>query len=70
MPNTITSKGFLRISEIIAPGGPLPISRSTWFNWVKEGRAPQPIKLGPRVTVYRVADIEAFMSAPEPCRRP
>lgn len=56
---------LLRLSEIIAPGGPLPISRSTWFAWLKEGRVPIPIKLGPRVTAYRAEDIDAFIANPE-----
>lgn len=63
--NIHAPQGLLRLSDVIAPDGPLPVSRSTWFVWVKEGRVPQPIKLGPRVTAYRAADIHAFMADPE-----
>lgn len=56
----ITSKRVLRITEIIAPKGPVPVGRSTWWEGVKSGRFPQPIKLGPRITVWREEDIEAF----------
>jgi len=28
---------------------------------VKSGRFPKPVKLGPRITAWRVADIEALM---------
>ena len=56
---------YLRISDIvrnpkIGHSGILPISRSTFCAWVKDGKAPRPIKLSPRVTVWRLADILAF----------
>ena len=56
-----TSKRLLRISEIIAPKGPVPVGKSTWWEGVKSGRFPAPIKLGPRITVWKVADIEALL---------
>lgn len=54
-------KRLLRINEIIAPSGPVPVGKSTWWQGVKEGRFPQPIKLGPRITVWRAEDIEALL---------
>lgn len=55
-------KRLLRITEIIAPGGPIPVGKSTWWEGVKSGRFPQPIKLGPRITVWREDDIEALLA--------
>jgi prophage regulatory protein len=49
--------GFVRLDSIIAPGGPIPVGRSTWWAGVKTGRFPQPVKLGPRTTAWKVADI-------------
>ncbi len=49
--------GFVRLSSILSPKGPLPVSKSTWWLGVKQGRYPQPMKLGPRVTVWRAEDI-------------
>lgn len=49
--------GFVRLSAILAPHGPLPISRSSWWAGVKAGRFPQPLKIGPRTTAWRAADI-------------
>jgi predicted DNA-binding transcriptional regulator AlpA len=49
--------GFLRIKQILAPLGPIPVSKSTWWAGVKDGRFPKPIKLGKRVTVWRAEDI-------------
>jgi prophage regulatory protein len=59
----LPATGFVRISQIIAPLGPLPICRSTWWAGVAEERFPQPIKLGPRTTVWRVEEIRAFIEA-------
>lgn len=50
---------YLRLKQIVGPTGLLPISASTWWQGVKEGRYPQPMKLGPRITVWRRSDIEA-----------
>ena len=49
--------GFLRLKQILAPNGPIPVSKSTWWAGVKDGRFPKPMKLGERVTVWRVEDI-------------
>lgn len=58
------SNGFLRLTHIIgdrrkspAVRGLIPISRSGWWAGVKAGRYPKPIKLSPRVTVWRAKDI-------------
>lgn len=54
--------GFLRISQILAPAGPIPVSKSTWWAGVKDGRFPKPMKLGSRVTVWRAEDIRQLMA--------
>ena len=53
MPDTsdFPIEGFVRLSQILKPGGPIPVSKSTWWQGVKEGRFPQPQKLGPRIPV-------------------
>jgi len=53
--------GFVRLSSILAPQGPIPVSKSTWWKGVREGRFPKPHKLGARVTVWRVEDIQALI---------
>lgn len=53
--------GFVRLSAIIAPNGPIPVSKSTWWAGIKDGRFPQPIKLGPRITAWRVEDIRTLI---------
>ena len=60
--------GFLRLPQIV--GNPktdipplIPVSKSTWWQGVRTGRFPQPVKLGPRTTAWRVEDIRAFIEA-------
>jgi prophage regulatory protein len=60
-PNT----GFVRLRAIVSPEGPIPVSRSTWWKGVKEGRFPKPQKLGPRTTVWRAEDIRALFEEPD-----
>jgi len=55
--------GFLRLPDIIAPNGPIPVSKSTWWAGVKIGRYPKPVKLGPRVTAWRIEDIRAYIQS-------
>lgn len=43
---------YLRVSQIVRPHGLLPIARSTWWAGVASGRYPQPVKLGPGITVW------------------
>jgi predicted DNA-binding transcriptional regulator AlpA len=60
--------GYLRLSQIIGSKrtisliSPLiPVSKSTWWEGVKNGRFPKPVKLGPRITVWRVEDIRILL---------
>jgi prophage regulatory protein len=53
--------GFLRLASVLAPRGPIPVSKSTWWAGVKTGRFPAPVKLGPRITAWRAEDIRALI---------
>ena len=53
--------GFVRLSSILAPTGPIPVSKSTWWAGVKAGRFPKPVKLGTRITAWRAKDILALL---------
>ena len=54
--------GFVRLPSIISPLGPIPVSKSTWWAGIKSGRYPKPVKLGPRITAWRVEDIRALIA--------
>jgi predicted DNA-binding transcriptional regulator AlpA len=55
------SEGFVRLKAVLAPEGPIPVSKSTWWAGVASGRYPKPIKLGPRITAWRAEEIRALM---------
>ncbi len=48
-PLTLPLDGFSRLSQILPF---LPIGESTFWKWVKSGKAPQPIKLSSNVSVF------------------
>jgi len=61
--------GFLRLSQIVGnpnatpPVAPIiPISKSSWWAGVSNGRYPAPLKLSPKVTVWRVEDIRKMIT--------
>ena len=49
--------GLVRLKQILAPAGPIPVSASTWWDGVKNGYFPKPKKLGRGTTVWNAADI-------------
>ncbi|POO57095.1 hypothetical protein CTT39_08455 [Agrobacterium rosae] len=56
--NTCTEEvGFLRLCQILAPNGPIPVSKSSWWQRVRTGEYPSPVKLGPRTSAWRRRDI-------------
>ena len=61
MTKQLPETGFLRLPDVLAPHGPIPVSKSTWWEGVRSGRYPQPVKLGPRITAWRVEDIRALI---------
>lgn len=61
----IPETGFLRLRAILKF---IPISKSTWWEGVKTGRFPKPVKLGLRITAWRAEDIRALISSPETSR--
>ena len=50
--------GLLRDKQIYPFFG---IGRSTWWQWVRTGKAPAGIKLSSRTTVWRAEDIRALL---------
>jgi predicted DNA-binding transcriptional regulator AlpA len=53
---------LLRLRDILAPGGPLPISRSTFYAHVKAGRIPRPVKLGKRISAWPAEAISKLVA--------
>lgn len=61
-PYAFAGRGFVRLRDILAPTGPIPVSRSSWWAGVKAGKYPSSVKLGPRTTAWRVEDIERLIN--------
>ena len=61
--NELPRTGLVRIKQILAPHGPIPVSKSTWWLGVKEGRFPAPKKLGPGITVWNAEDIWSIVES-------
>ena len=60
--------GFIRLAQIIGDpkAGPprppiVPVSKSTWWQGVKTGRFPKPVKLGPNTTAWKAEDIQELI---------
>ncbi len=68
MNNPLPETGYVRLSQIVGdpkaePPIPaiFPISKSTLWSWVKSGRFPRPVKLGPRITAWHIEDIRSLL---------
>ncbi len=57
--STLPETGFVRLPAILKV---YPVGKSTWWAGVKSGRFPQPVKLGPRTTAWRVEDIRELIA--------
>ena len=71
--HTLPAAGFLRIWQIVgkpatksSPAVPaiFPVCRSTWYSGVKTGKYPQSVKLGDRISAWRVEDVLALIRQP------
>ena len=60
---SLPETGYVRLPSIILPKGPIPVSKSTWWEGVRDGRFPKPVKLGPRITAWRVEDIRELIDS-------
>ena len=72
MNHQLPETGFLRLTQIL--GNPkanppipaiIPVSKSTWWSGVKNGRYPQPVKLSKRCTAWPVGAIRALIEEKE-----
>lgn len=55
---TLPDTGFIRLKQILSF---FPVCRTTWWNGVKSGLYPKPVKLSPRTTAWRVEDIRELI---------
>ncbi len=57
---TLPETGFLRLNQILEF---IPIGKSTWWYKTKNDPDwPQPVKLGPKITVWRAESIHQLIN--------
>ncbi len=66
--NQLPQIGYVRIWQILGnpkatpPISPLiPVSKSTWWLWVKNGRVSKPVKFGRKIAAWPVEEIRALI---------
>ena len=57
---SLPETGFVRLSTILKL---FPIGKSTWWEGVKNGKFPRPVKLGQRTTAWKVEDIKTLIDS-------
>lgn len=50
----LPEEGLVRLPTILKV---IPVSRSTWWAGVKSGKFPKSVKVGERITAWKVEDI-------------
>lgn len=56
---TLDEPCFLRLHAVLRIMG---LSRSSWYDGVRTGRFPKPVKLTRRTSAWRAADIRALVA--------
>ena len=51
--------GYVRLPVVLRV---IPVSKTTWWDGVKAGRFPRGVKLGARMTAWRVEDIRDLIA--------
>ena len=60
--DSLPASAHVRLPIVAAWRG---VSAPTIWRWVKSGRLPAPVKLGPNTTAWRVGDLRACAAASE-----
>jgi prophage regulatory protein len=54
----IPETGFLRLPQVLSV---IPLGKTSWWNGVRSGRFPKPVKLSARCTAWRAEDIRELI---------
>ena len=58
MMYNIPETGFLRLPQVLSV---IPVGKTTWWEGVRSGRYPKPVKLSPRCTAWLAEDIRELI---------
>ncbi|WP_437186542.1 helix-turn-helix transcriptional regulator [Planctomicrobium sp. SH668] len=56
--NEIPETGFVRLTQVLSV---IPLGKTCWWEGVKSGRFPKPVKLSARCTAWRAEDIRELI---------
>lgn len=56
---TLPFEGYLRLPKVLTV---IPVSASSWWAGIQQGRYPPGVKLSPRVTAWSVESIRALIA--------
>lgn len=54
---------LLRGHKVYGPDGRTGCSRSAWYEAMRTGTAPKPVRIGARAVAWRSQDIDAFIAS-------
>jgi predicted DNA-binding transcriptional regulator AlpA len=58
MQLTIPETGFVRLAQVLMV---IPLGKTCWWEGVKSGRFPKPVKLSARCVAWKAEDIHALI---------
>lgn len=58
MQFTMPEIGFIRLPQVLMV---IPVGKTCWWEGVKSGRFPKPVKLSTRCTAWKAEDIRALI---------
>jgi prophage regulatory protein len=56
--HTIPETGFVRLRQVLMV---IPLGKTCWWEGVKSGRFPKPVKLSARCTAWKAEEIRALI---------
>jgi prophage regulatory protein len=54
----LSDAALLRLPQVLQL---IPVGKSTWWNGIKAGKFPKPVRFGPRSVAWRASDIKALI---------
>jgi prophage regulatory protein len=48
---------LVRIGKIVGPNGLIPVSRSAFYQGIRDGIYPRPVRLGKRTSAWRMSEL-------------
>lgn len=58
--STLEETGFVRLPQVLSL---FPVSRTAWYEGIKSGKYPAPVKLSERTAAWKVSDIRALLAS-------